>query len=473
MIFQKMLEKNPDQILDATESFQEAAYRGHYEVCRFILKEIENKVLDVNPKRDHRDNDKTILHFAAEDGYLEVFKLIINNVEDKNPSNDGLTPFHVAARHGNLNICKLIVKNIGKEYPRDNHGRTALHDAAQFGHFEVCEYLLHKFDDQNPSDITGWTPLHLAAEECHLMSKSQAYKVCKLIIDHISDKNPKDLEGNTPLHGAVLGDNFRLYKYLCNRVINKNPENNEGVTPFHVAVEEGHLNFCKFIIKKLKDKNPKDANGNTALHYAAFGNGNLEIYRYIMDFVEDKNPKNKEGDTPLHCVAVQSKNVALAKLILENIDEKNPQNNEGHTLLYSAKGKVKKCIKDAISAKASDTGNMEDHNPKPQIKQTNNHANCPSNQDDNAAQLASYGAVGRSENPGVPVLFGGHNLPPMYEIGLTDLPGAMPPPGTTGLSYESDTIEATTLPKKKIGFLSKVRGFFGFCLQCCPCFYDH
>ena len=51
-------------------------------------------------------------------------------------------------------------------------------------------------------------------------------------------------------------------------------------------------------------------------------------------------------------------------------------------------------------------------------------------------------AVGRSENPGVPVLFGGHNLPPLVEIGLTDLPksgGAMAPPappGTTGLQPE-------------------------------------
>ena len=31
-------------------------------------------------------------------------------------------------------------------------------------------------------------------------------------------------------------------------------------------------------------------------------------------------------------------------------------------------------------------------------------------------------AVGRSANPGVPVLFGRHNLPPLVEIGLTDLP---------------------------------------------------
>ena len=48
-------------------------------------------------------------------------------------------------------------------------------------------------------------------------------------------------------------------------------------------------------------------------------------------------------------------------------------------------------------------------------------------------------AVGRSENPGVPVLFGGRNLHPLVEVGLTDLPksgGSMAPPvppGTTGL----------------------------------------
>ena len=52
-------------------------------------------------------------------------------------------------------------------------------------------------------------------------------------------------------------------------------------------------------------------------------------------------------------------------------------------------------------------------------------------------------AVGRSENPGVPVLFGGHNLPPLVEIGLTDLPKsgvAMAPqilPGTTPLQVST------------------------------------
>ena len=40
-------------------------------------------------------------------------------------------------------------------------------------------------------------------------------------------------------------------------------------------------------------------------------------------------------------------------------------------------------------------------------------------------------AVGRSENPGVPVLLCGHNLPPLVQIGLTDLPTE-----TTGLTKD-------------------------------------
>ena len=57
--------------------------------------------------------------------------------------------------------------------------------------------------------------------------------------------------------------------------------------------------------------------------------------------------------------------------------------------------------------------------------------------------MSAIRAVGRSENPEVPVLFVGHNMPfppPLVEVGLTDLPkseGAMAPPalpGTTPLA---------------------------------------
>jgi hypothetical protein len=50
----------------------------------------------------------------------------------------------------------------------------------------------------------------------------------------------------------------------------------------------------------------------------------------------------------------------------------------------------------------------------------------------------NYRAVGRSENPGVPVLFGGHNLLPLVEIGLTDLPKSWHPVNPRLLLSEQD-----------------------------------
>ena len=61
----------------------------------------------------------------------------------------------------------------------------------------------------------------------------------------------------------------------------------------------------------------------------------------------------------------------------------------------------------------------------------------------NFLEPAMIRAVGRSENPGVPVLFGGHNLSPLVEIGLTDLPKSgsamapLAPPGTTTMLNNS------------------------------------
>ena len=55
-------------------------------------------------------------------------------------------------------------------------------------------------------------------------------------------------------------------------------------------------------------------------------------------------------------------------------------------------------------------------------------------------ELSHKRALGRSENPGVPVFFDGHSLSPFVEIGLTDLPksgGAMAPTGMTPLVDES------------------------------------
>ena len=74
-----------------------------------------------------------------------------------------------------------------------------------------------------------------------------------------------------------------------------------------------------------------------------------------------------------------------------------------------------------------------------------------------------FRAIGRSANPGVPVLFGGHNLPPLVEIGKSGVAMAPPaPPGTTGLASYIFAIvleNSDYLPIK--------------CGQCLVCFFEN
>ena len=50
-------------------------------------------------------------------------KLIINIVEEKNPANeDGYTPLFIAALMGHFEICKLIIDNMEDKNPKTNSG---------------------------------------------------------------------------------------------------------------------------------------------------------------------------------------------------------------------------------------------------------------------------------------------------------------------------------------------------------------
>ena len=63
----------------------------------------------------------------------------------KNPKDStGETPLHIAARNGFEDICRIIIKEI-QEMPRDQNGSTPLHEAATNGENEIFQILMNKF----------------------------------------------------------------------------------------------------------------------------------------------------------------------------------------------------------------------------------------------------------------------------------------------------------------------------------------
>ena len=83
------------------------------------------------------------MHKAAANGHLEVCKLLIDNVDDKNPADDyGLTPWHKAAANGHLEVCKLLIDNVADKNPVDKAGETPIHLGVEKGHLEVCRLMI-------------------------------------------------------------------------------------------------------------------------------------------------------------------------------------------------------------------------------------------------------------------------------------------------------------------------------------------
>ena len=79
---------------------------------------------------------------------VQVCELILNNAEateDKNPfcnlgRDRDLSPLHLAAGCGLLEVCKLILQHVQDKNPEARNGWTPLHSAAQMG--PVSKHLL-------------------------------------------------------------------------------------------------------------------------------------------------------------------------------------------------------------------------------------------------------------------------------------------------------------------------------------------
>ena len=179
-----------------------AADKGHFEVYDFMM--------DKNPgtKSLLNEDDRSPLHYAANNGHFRVCKLIIENISDKNPASvkfDGDTPLHWAASNGHVKICQLIMEHLSDKNPANTFGEfTPFHDAAKRGHLAVCQLMLDNLSDKNPATKSARvTPLHLAAQDGHVA-------VCKLIMDNLVDKNPSCSSGTTPLIRATLHLKFEV-----------------------------------------------------------------------------------------------------------------------------------------------------------------------------------------------------------------------------------------------------------------------
>ena len=92
------------------------------------------------------------------EGFLKVFEgckqqsyKIFEAVEDRNPMSKMYigTPLHIAAMKGDFDICKLVIDNIQDKNPGTlvDPGRTPLFWATVMGHHQIADYIKSKIEN--------------------------------------------------------------------------------------------------------------------------------------------------------------------------------------------------------------------------------------------------------------------------------------------------------------------------------------
>ena len=127
--FKQLTNKNLVKSMIVSKAWNRFITNGKFYKLRVQYENVQ-KIVDAD--------GNTPLHTAAKYGDLSGCKLILDNVENKNPANSyENTPLHQAAGNGHLDICRLIIENVNNKHPFDNFGDTPKDLAVGYNHADV------------------------------------------------------------------------------------------------------------------------------------------------------------------------------------------------------------------------------------------------------------------------------------------------------------------------------------------------
>ncbi|KAK1237949.1 hypothetical protein MKX08_002528 [Trichoderma sp. CBMAI-0020] len=259
----------------------------------------------------------TPLHYAAENGYDGVVRLLLDN--SANPwqmDNSGWTSLALAATRGHEAVVRLLLERGADSEPKEHkYGQTPLSLAAANGHEGVVRVLLESGANSESKDKLGQSPLSWAAENGH-------EAVVKVLLDNRVDIESIDYEygGRTPLSWAAANGHEAVVRLLLDKGADLTSKDDFGQSPLQHAAENGYEDVVRLLLENGADVEAKEyeLGGRTPLSWAA-ENGHEAVVRLLLSKgagVEFKESENGVK-TPL-AWAEENGHEAVVKLLLEN-----------------------------------------------------------------------------------------------------------------------------------------------------------
>ncbi|WP_343289447.1 ankyrin repeat domain-containing protein [Wolbachia endosymbiont of Encarsia formosa] len=254
-------------------ALHKAAYSGQLAVVELLI----SREADVHARTIE---GSTPLHSAIMSENKTTVKAIVEELikagadPDIKDYTDGKTPLHIAAQNGLVEVVKVLLdtQKIEIDAKDNTFGNIALQAAAQNGHTEIVELLIStKKVDVNTTDKENFTPLYSAAQNRHKA-------VVKLLLSNGAKVNGCSTDRD-PLSVAVNNGHKEIVELLLSAEgVDVNIGNRFGNTPLHVAAIKSHEEIARLLLENGADANIKNHSGDTPLQSAAKSNKNSGWY---------------------------------------------------------------------------------------------------------------------------------------------------------------------------------------------------
>jgi len=216
------------------------------------------------------------LHRAAQNGYKDIVKLLLDNDANINSkTSNKMTPIVLAAYNGHEDLIRFLIDR-GAELSSIDY---LLYNAVRSGYKDLTEIIIKKGANVNSEawgDAPSFYPVWSAKDDVPRFTD-----VLELLLSYDANPNAKDSYDWSLLHYTAIWGYTDMTKLLLNKGANLDPiENDRGQTPLHLSAYHGHKADVELLIAHGANANVKDWDDKTPLTLAK-ENGHTEIVELL------------------------------------------------------------------------------------------------------------------------------------------------------------------------------------------------
>lgn len=296
-----------------------------------------------------RSDDTTPMHYAAQNGHLNVLKKLLEETSDIAAKDyNGRTPLLLAAANGKHLAVRLLLQHGAAVDDADNDGCTALHLAVENGHKSTIRILLEAKADIGAKVHHGdQTPMHLAAYH-------NQYEAAYLLWINGADLNARTAEGETALLIAANQKATPVLSLLATKDAGLHDQDEAGRSALLISAKHRHKEAVQILLDNGANVHDQDKDGCTALHLAVqpfkWRPSPCEwVVQALLDKGANINGRDHNGRTPLHKAVLRKallrKEFEPVRVLLNRGADVTAQDQQGNTALdLSSNGYVRELL---------------------------------------------------------------------------------------------------------------------------------